>query len=180
MQTYRYFDALARDMAHEDSFEASCQDTTVVQAYVTLEMENDPNVSSTYFATSQLENNTLLHEAPIDEPSDLGFAHNLQLDIARWSAKLTPTRQSLDDLIMVSNDHGHKLPKDSRTILKTQRSVDVEEKCGGKHAYVGIASGLFKYISSNPDTSTDSEIVIKVNIDGVPLLTFSNHQFRPI
>ena len=36
MQQYRYFDALARDMAHEDSFETGCQDTTVEQADVTL------------------------------------------------------------------------------------------------------------------------------------------------
>ena len=81
---------------------------------------------------------------------------------------------------MVLNDHGHKLPKDSRTILKTPRSVDVEEKCGGKYAYVGIASALFKYISLNLDMSTDWKIVIKVNIDGVPLWTSSNLQFWPI
>ena len=134
----------------------------------------------TYFDNSQLENNTLLHEAPIDGPTDRGIAHNLQLDIARWAAKPRPTRQGLDDLLMVLNYHGHKLPKDSRTILKTPRSVDVEEKCGGKYAYVGIASVLFKYISLKPDLSTNSEIVIKVNIHGVPLWSSSRLQFWPI
>ena len=96
----------------------------------------------TYFDNSQLENNTLLHEAPIDGPTDLGIAHNLQLNIARWAAKHRPARQGLDYLLMVLNDHSPKLPKDSRTILKTPRLGDVKEKCGGKYAYVGIASAL--------------------------------------
>ena len=47
---------------------------------------------------------------------------------------------SVDSLLRLLRDFGIDLPKDSRTLLKTPRNVDFDEKCNRQYVYFGIKS----------------------------------------
>jgi hypothetical protein len=51
-------------------------------------------------------------------------------------------RQKCNKLLSLLRKYGHQLPKDSRTLLQTPRSVNITEKCGGKYVYFGLKKYL--------------------------------------
>ena len=62
------------------------------------------------------------------------------------------------------------MPKCIRTLLKTQRKVHSEIKCGEDYIYLGIANGISIVFASNPYLQMDSNTTdLVVNVDGVPL-----------
>ncbi|CAC5356575.1 unnamed protein product [Mytilus coruscus] len=109
---------------------------------------------------------------------------NLCQDIAAWATKHKNSRAALNDLLHVFRKHGHRVPKDSRTLLQTPRHIETIEKCGGSYFYVGIESGILKVISQHEKHFFKGDYVeeIKLNfkIDGLPLFKSSNTQFWPI
>lgn len=109
---------------------------------------------------------------------------NLCQDIAAWATKHKNTRAALNDLLHIFRKHGHRVPKDSRTLLKTPRHIETIEKCGGSYFYVGIESGNLKVIPQHEKQVFKGhyveEIKLNFNIDGVPLFKSSNTQFWPI
>ena len=76
---------------------------------------------------------------------------------------------------------GLELPKDSRTFLKTPRSVDVTfNNDNGKkssYCYLGIFNSLQDVFDLPPPCSI---INLIVNIDGLPLFKSANSQLWPI
>ena len=62
------------------------------------------------------------------------------------------------------------MPKCIRTLLKTQRKVHSQIKCGEDYIYLGIANGISIVFASNPYLQMDSNTTdLVVNVDGVPL-----------
>lgn len=57
----------------------------------------------------------------------------LEQDLASWATKNKCTRSALNDLLVILRKQGHRLPKDARTLLRTPRTVEIAEKCGGKY-----------------------------------------------
>ena len=102
--------------------------------------------------------------------------------LASWSARHNLTKSSVDELLGMLREEGLSLPKDGRTLLQTPRSVDSEDKCGGKYIYYGLENGLVKVLGhlSAVTLSKLETIKLNVNIDGVPLFKSSGKQFWPI
>ena len=110
---------------------------------------------------------------------DDGMPHaDLADSLRQWSSKHSCTRAALNDIIDIFRQQGHRLPKDSRTLLHTPRHVNSQDRCGGQYIYFGIESGLLRDIAQCQPNSED--LTIKINIDGVPLFKSTNVQFWPI
>lgn len=110
-----------------------------------------------------------------DELSDL------RSDLAKWAVKNKATRASVDELLSVLRKHGHRLPKDARTLLGTPHQVEVQELCGGQYLYFGLESGILKICSQYSDEfSREKDVLLNFNIDGLPLFKSSNVQIWPI
>lgn len=110
-----------------------------------------------------------------DELSDL------RSDLAKWAVQNKATRTSVDELLSVLRKHGHRLPKDARTLLGTPRQVEERELCGGQYLYFGLESGILKICSQYPDDfSRENHVLLNFNIDGLPLFKSSNVQIWPI
>lgn len=110
-----------------------------------------------------------------EEPSDL------RSDLVKWAVKNKVTRTSVDELLLVLHKHGHRLPKDARTLLGTPSEIDVTDLCGDQFLYFGVETGLLKMCSQYPNFfSTENEIQLNFNVDGVPLFKSSNVQIWPI
>ena len=70
------------------------------------------------------------------------------------------------------------LPKDSRSLLRIARNVDVVEKYGGSYKYLGIANGITRVLSAVNYES--DQINLRVNTDGIPVFKSSNIQLWAI
>ncbi|XP_041926913.1 uncharacterized protein LOC121690429 isoform X2 [Alosa sapidissima] len=81
-------------------------------------------------------------------------------------------------MLEILRRQGHRLPKDSRTLLQTPKKVVTVEKCGGHYAYFGVASGILNVLSQHPGIVEHLHLCF--NIDGVPLFKSSNLQMWPI
>ncbi|XP_049527324.1 LOW QUALITY PROTEIN: uncharacterized protein LOC125947055 [Dermacentor silvarum] len=68
------------------------------------------------------------------------------------------------------------LPKDARTVLKTERKAQVEQN--GSFVHFGLAEGIRQVLQ--PGQVVPSELKLQGNIDGVPLYKSSQLAFWPI
>lgn len=106
---------------------------------------------------------------------------DLAVDLVGWATNNECTRSGLNDLLDILRKQGHRLPKDSRTLLQTPRSIYTIKKCGGDYLYLGLESGLLKIISQNLDHfKRNEDIMLSINVDGVPLFKSSGIQLWPI
>ena len=62
--------------------------------------------------------------------------------LATWAAKNNCHRGTVNELLGILREGGHSLPKDSRTLLSTPRTVSTLSKCGGQYVYLGIEHGV--------------------------------------
>ena len=76
----------------------------------------------------------------------------------------------------ILRERGHDLSKDCRTILSTARVVDYNEKCGGSYLYLGIKNEIINAMES----FQQQEVLLDVNIDGLPLSKSSKLHLLPI
>ena len=107
--------------------------------------------------------------------------HYFPEELASWATKNQLSRSALGDLLSILRREGHDLPKDPRTLLRTPRSINIIDKCGGQYIYLGIESRIIKLLERNPDLINDSgTLKLLVNVDGVPLFKSTSDQFWPI
>lgn len=83
-------------------------------------------------------------------------------------------------LLKKQNGTFDKLPLDTRTLLRTPRSVLLDDVAGGRYWHFGLEEGLHQQLSKLPHNSIPKDISILVNIDGLPLTKSSRSTFWPI
>ena len=105
--------------------------------------------------------------------------NTLAEELASWAVNNKITSVALNQLLAVlkKNNIG-TLPKDSGSLLRTQRGVDVVEKCGGSYKYLGLTNGITRVLRAVHYES--GQINLIVNADGIPVFKSSNTQFWPI
>ena len=102
--------------------------------------------------------------------------------LATWATSNGCSKTCVDQLLKIIRPVCNvDLPKDCRTLLKTPRSIEYSEKCGGKYIFFGIKTGILKTVSVK-SFPLEYEKILKLNfnIDGVPLFKSSGTQFWPI
>lgn len=73
------------------------------------------------------------------------------------------------------------LPKDPRTLLRTETAYDIKKKCGGEFYYFGIEKSVFDMLFAKLESLIDGfRLDLQINIDGLPLFKSTRHQFWPI
>lgn len=95
-----------------------------------------------------------------------------------WAIEYNVQRRAISALLKILISVGiTNLPKDSRTLLKTPRFIQIEDQAGGKYWHNGLRKNLeliFGKLKSN------LSIKLKFNIDGLPLFKSSAISFYPI
>lgn len=95
-----------------------------------------------------------------------------------WAIEYHITRRALTALLKILKSFGmQSLPVDSRCLLKTPRSIEIEARAGGQYWHNGLAnvlSQVFRKLSTNLRTE------VNVNMDGLPLHKSSPKCFWPI
>lgn len=95
-----------------------------------------------------------------------------------WAIEFGITQRALSALLKILISAGlWYLASDSRTLLKTPRTVSLIDKCGGKYWYSGIRKNiesLFCGIKNN------IAIKLSFNVDGLPIHKSTKVNFWPI
>lgn len=122
----------------------------------------------------------------IPEPSD----ENLEIevieerlpfiaDLRDWSLRHKVKHTALNELLSLLTSTGIKhLPKDSRTLLRTPRTVHIVKMGSGDFWYNGIKENLMNTLSDKHKEV--KEVPLNFNIDGLPVSDSSKAQFWPI
>ena len=105
-------------------------------------------------------------------------APTFQSDLASWAGQIRLPRDSTNALLLILRKHGMEVPKDYRTLMKTPRSVEVLNRCGGTYYYFGIKHGISSALGYL--TGPVTVIELSINVDGLPLEKSTNSQFWPI
>ncbi|CAC5370508.1 unnamed protein product [Mytilus coruscus] len=122
-------------------YDDSCSDSYQAESDNNYEF-ND--IDSEYDRFSDSNDSDDSHQDNEDEDCNQKQVPNLAADLAGWATTNKCTRSSLDELLDILRQQGLRLPKDSRTLLQTPRSITTLKKCGGDYLYLGLESGLVK------------------------------------
>lgn len=95
-----------------------------------------------------------------------------------WAVKHCITKRAINDLLSILIIFGFDfLPKDSRTLMKTPKNVDIRELSKGQLWYYGIKNYLEAIFHNNKSHIT---VTLDFNFDGVALFNSSKKCFWPI
>ena len=104
---------------------------------------------------------------------------NLGMELSNWAMKSNVSHSSLGELLQILVKYHPSLPKDPRTLLSTQKIIELKTIPGGFYYHFGIANGILMRSSHLKQLKHDS-INLQINVDGLPLFKSSSEQFWPI
>lgn len=103
---------------------------------------------------------------------------NLSDKLRTWAIEFRIQRSGVSELLKILISAGHKsLPRDSRSLLRTPRIVQIENRAGGQYWHHGIENNLKRIFAK---LNSDTEIEMNFNMDGLPLFKSSPITFWPI
>ena len=117
-----------------------------------------------------------------ESDDDTDEEHVSLLDsLANWAVQFSISLVALTALLTLLRVYHPELPKDARTVLKTEINYKIQEKCGGLYHYTGILAALRNTLSQHIRNVADGfKFKLQINIDGLPLFKSTNIQFWPI
>ncbi|XP_065659991.1 uncharacterized protein LOC136083963 [Hydra vulgaris] len=96
-----------------------------------------------------------------------------------WALTNRCTRQCINGALKLFLECKQSVPTDSRTLLKTKRSIaSINIKGYGDYIYLGLKTQIEKQISSK--LIKETSLYLTFNIDGIPLLKSNSTQLWPI
>lgn len=97
--------------------------------------------------------------------------------LSNWAIEFGITQNALSALLSGLHRRIPELPKDARTLMKSNVTITTKIVAGGDYHHFGIAESLRKLELSYQHNET---IKMQVNIDGLPLFNKSSMQLWPI
>lgn len=102
---------------------------------------------------------------------------SLSNSLRTWATEYFIRRRALTALLKILICFGMRhLPKDSRSLMRTPRTVEIEERAGGKYWHNGIANCLSRTFAK---LSSNLMIEINISVDGLQLFKSSPIVFWP-
>lgn len=106
---------------------------------------------------------------------------SLKDSICSWALTFGISLVALTALLSILRYYHPDLPKDARTILKTNTQYTIQNKFGGQYHYFGILSSIKRTLSQICDSLVDCfTLKLQINIDGLPLFKSTGIQLWPI
>ena len=96
-----------------------------------------------------------------------------------WALKNSCTQTCINEILKLFLEYHHKVPRDSRTLLKTKRNIPSINIVGhGEYTYLGLRKEITNQVIFH--SITETTLNLSVNIDGLPLFKSSSTQLWPI
>lgn len=106
----------------------------------------------------------------------------IRQELSAWAVECKVPRSHVTNLLKKMRVFSRLsfLPADSRTLLKTPRSVSLRDIYPGKYYHFGLESGIVNSLRSITDDNIPHILEIFIHIDGQPIASSSRKQFWPI
>lgn len=147
---------------------------------------SEPNTIIIPVPSDQLTtNNEINHDDIFDQTTfvDNNKNNSLHEKLKNWVFDFHVTHNCVNALLVILRSEGLKLPKDTRTLLKTPKTGDhnITSVHPGSYIHLGVKFMLNKFISPHIDSIENNFLVkLSFNVDGVPLSSSSKSSFWPI
>jgi len=105
---------------------------------------------------------------------------SLHDSLVDWATTYNICQNALSDLLKVLQPSLPELPKDARTLLSTQRRLEIKAIAGGEYYYFGIKFWLLILLKKASVLPSVEYLTLHANIDGIPLFKSSNTCLWPI
>ena len=107
---------------------------------------------------------------------------SIQVDLcdslSQWAVRFGVTLVALSALLCILRKYHPTLPKDGRTLMKTARVTQIEQKAGGSMYHFGLLTGIKVLIDKLYDRLPQYSILnLQLNVDGRSLYKSSATQF---
>lgn len=110
---------------------------------------------------------------------DISEELSLKEDLRLWSLETKVSNSTVDSLLNILRKYGHQeLPKTSRTLKGTPKSITTRKIGSGRFWYSGVAS--FIDVLKEENISLPETLTLNTNMDGVNLFNSSKAVFWPI
>lgn len=162
------------DNSVEDNTE---EDYSVEHGAVASSSDLPPNCGSESNGESELTSDEDSH---VDERGDF-LKDDLAGCLRDWATHFGVSLITLSALLSILKAHHPTLPKDAKTLFKTQTCHSVASLAGGSFHYFGIQnmySRIFQKLTSV--VPSHQSFKLQLNIDGLPIFKSSAVQFWPI
>lgn len=114
-----------------------------------------------------------------DERSSDSETSSLHDSVAEWATTYNISQNALSDLLKILQPYVPMLPKDARTLLNTERNLDIKAIAGGEYYYFGIKFWLQALLERCSFASTIKSLTLHANIDGILCLKAQTLAFGP-
>ena len=128
-------------------------------------------------SSSESQDDALSSTNEFDEAS-ASLNESLRDKLRYWGVKYQINHNALNNLLQILQDYHPDLPIDSRTLLKTRRVNEIRKNDDEEFCYFGIKPYLEKL--DLKEICPEGKILLRVNIDGLPLCRSTRAQFWPI
>ncbi|XP_030611833.1 uncharacterized protein LOC115799038 isoform X2 [Archocentrus centrarchus] len=106
---------------------------------------------------------------------------SLSDSLSHWAIQFRISLVALTALLAILRIYHSDIPKDARTLLRTETEYSILERAGGQYHYFGILASLRNTLLKFKHTLADSfTLKLQINIDGLPLFKSSCLQLWPI
>ncbi|KAG1650241.1 OTU domain-containing protein [Nymphon striatum] len=113
----------------------------------------------------------MIQSSTDESAEDSDTNKNVKTTLAKWMAKHNITQNASDDLLKLLRESGHpNLPKTVRSLLRTPRDTQTEDKSGME----------YKYLEQMTNNTEISELKLSLNIDGLPIFKSTKDSLWPI
>lgn len=171
-------DICNKDAGGEDTASAIDMDTSVYEDIDgSIHEQMDKNISD-FPQCSRPDQDP---DSDLSESDDVFKPSSLRESICNWALTFGISLVALTALLGILQFYHPDLPKDARTILKTDTRYTIQNKVGGQYHYFGIFSSIKRTLSQIIASVTDGfTLKLQINIDGLPLFKSSGVQIWPI
>ncbi|KAF3834387.1 hypothetical protein F7725_012284 [Dissostichus mawsoni] len=120
-----------------------------------------------------------------DSDSDSHDEHQPSQDLLMrslryWATSYSISLVALSALLSILKLFHPMLPKDGRTLLRTQHDVATTQMQGGEYYHFGLVQGILSRLKCLSLPVSLRTLTLQFNIDGLPLFKSSRLQFWPI
>ena len=124
----------------------------------------------------------MIQSSTDESAEDSDTSKNFKTTLAKWMTKNNITQNASDDLLKLLRESGHpNLPKTARSLLRTPRDTQTEDKSGMEYKYLGLIPALKGVLQGQMANNTEiSELKLSLNIDGLPIFKSTNNSLWPI
>lgn len=102
---------------------------------------------------------------------------SLREKLKDWYIRNRPTRKTVEELLAILNEENLDVPLSIKTLLPNNEKAVIKDVSPGVYSHFGIRN---QFESIHSIISEYDEIVVDVNIDGLPLFKSSRAQLWPI